>query len=56
MRLDIGSLNDVVPVWAPKVEVAMTVARVESVPYAKPLWVTSAPPVAVMLPFKVAPV
>ena len=39
---------------AESVVVAMTVARVALVPYAKPRTVGPAPPVAVMLPFKVA--
>ena len=47
-------LNDAVPVCAPSVEVAITVVRVADVPYAKPDCVAFAPPVTVMLPFKVA--
>ena len=41
------------PVCAPKVEVAIVVERSETVPYAKPDSVASAPPVAVMEPFRV---
>lgn len=43
-----------VPDCAPKVEVAMTVASVGLVPYAKPDSVASSPPVAAMAPLRAA--
>lgn len=46
--------KDAVPLSAPRVEVAMTVASVALVPYAKPDWVALAPPVFVMAPLRVA--
>ena len=51
--------ESMLPVYAPvlkepfSVVEAMTVARVASVPYAKPRMVGPAPPVAVMFPFNV---
>jgi hypothetical protein len=43
-----------VPLWPFKVVVAMTVERSDAVPYAKPFWVASAPPVAVIEAFRVS--
>ena len=51
---EIEEVKAPVPVCDPSVVVAITVARDESVPYAKPCSVASAPPVAVMLPLRVA--
>ena len=48
------SVKEAVPVCAPKVEVAITVERSATVPYAKPDCVASAPPVTEMLPLNVA--
>ena len=41
------------PFWPFKVVVAMVVASVALVPYAKPFWVASAPPVTDILAFRV---
>lgn len=56
VRLETDVENEAVPDWAPRVDVAMTEERSEAVPYAKPDWVASAPPVTVIDPFKVADV
>ena len=56
MREVISEVNAPVPEKAPSVVVAMTVVRLESVPYAKPCCVASAPPVLSMEPLRVAEV
>ena len=43
-----------VPIWEPSVVVAVTVERLARVPYAKPCWLESDPPVEMIEPFKVA--
>ncbi len=48
-----SSVNEAVPVCAPKLLVAITVVNNESAPYAKPLLVASWPPVAVIIPLNV---
>ena len=53
MRPAKSSRNEAVPVSAPKVEVMNAVPRSATVPYVKPDWVASAPPVSVIAPFNV---
>ena len=54
MRLETFEVNAPVPDCEPKVVVAMVVASVAEVPYAKPCCVESEPPVLVIFPFSVA--